>query len=80
MTKAVNDNHAKWQDFHESKPRCLRLIKHFTFQAIDAGLGALRNAVGTRACPLAHRHGDPNDDGYKINNNHAPFYARLFMK
>jgi len=79
MTTAVNDNQAKWQDFHEANPGVYRLIKHFTFQAIDAGL----EHYGMQSVLERVRwHTDMatrNNDGFKINNNHAPFYARLFM-
>jgi len=77
MQKAANDNHKKWLDFHEENPAVYDLIKHFAMIAIKSGRAHYGiNSVIERV--RWHTTVETGGASYKINNNHAPFYARLF--
>jgi len=75
-----NDNYAKWKQFHEDNPEVYDLIKHYTFQAIEAGhkkYGIQTIAERVRWHSMVET---VSDDRFKLNNNHTAYYARLFMK
>ncbi len=66
--------------FHSANPEIWDLFVKYTFEVINAG----RNYYSARA--IVHRirwHADvetDSKDGFKINNNHSPSYARMFMR
>ena len=67
-----------WWDFHRQNPDVYDLFCKFTFEAINAGFknfGA-QSVIERLRWETAIVKGN---DGFKINNNHAPYYARLFM-
>jgi len=71
---------AFWE-FHNGNPEIWTLFQKYTFQVIEAGLpsfGALHILSRIRwfVWIETKRFGDL----YKINNNHAAFYARLFHR
>jgi len=75
--KAANDNEAKWLKYHNENPAIYDLIKHFAMIAIKSG----RTHYGMNSVIERVRwHTTVETDGvpHKINNNHAPFYTRLF--
>lgn len=77
--QAANDNEAAWRDFHEANPNVYRLIDRFTKQAINAGFkhyGMMSIIQRVRW----HTQIETDDQSFKINNNHAPYYARHFME
>ena len=77
--QAANDNEAAWRDFHEANPNVYRLIERFTKQAIGAGFkhyGMMSIIQRVRW----HTQIETDDLSFKINNNHAPYYARHFME
>ena len=76
----VNKLEAKWREFHADNPHIYDLIEERVFEAIAAGrehysiktlfeLIRWHTTITTR-----------NDDGFKLSNNHAPYYAREFHK
>lgn len=73
-------NHKKeWWEFHKDNPKVYKLFCKFTHEAIEAGC----KNFGTNAI-IERIRWETNvvtrsDDEFKINNNHAPYYARLFM-
>ena len=77
---AINEREKKWQEYHKENPHVYKLIEKFAFQVMDAGyqkygMKALLERVRW------HTMIDALDDaGFKISNNHAPYYARLFHK
>ncbi len=70
---------AAWWEFHRANPHVYAMFKRFTFEV-------LRRHTHYSARAVVHRmrwHTSievVNDDEFKINNNHTPYYARLFMK
>jgi len=79
----ANDNNPniseKFADFHAQNPRVYELIKAYTFEAIGSGLKrySIQGVIErVRWQTSIETHGDD----YKLNNNYAPFYARMFME
>ena len=75
---ARSDTEAKWRDFHAQNPGVYDLIELYAFKAIAAG----RKHYGMQSIiEVVRWHSDiqsgPDGDGFKINNNHGPYYARL---
>ena len=80
MMTAINDNEAKFQEFHDSNPHVYALIEKFAFQVTRAGYGHYgMQALLERVRWHLSIETDDNT-GFKINNNHGPYYARLFHK
>jgi hypothetical protein len=72
-------NREKFRGFHRDNPKVWELFRKFAFQAIESGrprYGA--NSVIERI--RWHTNIETNDPEFKINNNHAPYYARMFME
>ena len=68
----------EWWEFHKGNPKVYQLFKRFAFEAIAAGC----QNFGTNAIIERIRWETQvvtSDVDFKINNNHAPYYARLFM-
>ena len=77
MLKAANDNEMKFHEFHEANPEIYDLIKHFAMIAIKSG----REHYGMQSVIERVRwHTTVETDGspYKVNNNHAAYYTKLF--
>ena len=75
----ANDTYSKWQKFHKDNPHVYQLIKRFTKQAIDSGFqhyGMQTVIERVRWHTMIETEGDQ----LKINNNHGPYYARLWMQ
>ena len=69
---------AKFWTFHKENPHVYQLVKRFTFQAIRAG----RSHYSIQSIFERMRWYtdiETNDPDFKLNNNHRPFYSRLFM-
>ncbi|KOX53879.1 hypothetical protein ADL19_15015 [Streptomyces purpurogeneiscleroticus] len=75
MTHLEKDFHI----FHRDNPKVYELFKKFTKEVIDAGFthhsarDIMRRIVWETTIVTT-------DDQYKINNNHTPYYARLWMQ
>lgn len=68
----------KMWEFHLENPHVYDLFKRFTQQAIDAGFDNYSvNAIFERI--RWHTDIETRGDPFKINNNHRPYYARMFM-
>lgn len=69
----------EFEKFHSENPEVYDLFERFTLMVIQRGFehyGAMSIFQRIRW----HTDVETNDESYKINNNHVPFYARLFMK
>lgn len=70
----------KFLEFHRKNPQVWRLFVRYTFQLIDAG----RKNYSARAVMhrirwhTAVKTSEDFPEGFKINNNHTPHYARMF--
>jgi len=65
-------------EFHHKNPEVYELFKRFTFQVVNSG----RHGYGARSLIERirwHTNIETTDPDFKINNNHAPHYARMFM-
>lgn len=83
---AVNDNtppankyEAQWREFHAKNPEVYDLIELYAFKAIAAGREhyGIQSILEMVRWHTAMRNG-PDEDGFKVNNNHGAYYARLF--
>jgi len=74
-----NDVSEKWKRFHNDNPQVYDLIKHFTFQAINAGHKHYSIQMITERVRW-HTMIETNGEPFKMNNSHNAYYARLFMK
>jgi len=66
-----------WWEWHKKNPHVYELFKKYTHQAISAGhkhYGAMAIIQRIRW----HTEIETQGDMFKINNNHVPYYARLF--
>lgn len=66
----------KFQQYHQQNPQVYEKFAEFTFDAIRAGrkyFGAKMIIERIRWYSLVEAN-----DGYKVNNNYAPYYARMF--
>jgi hypothetical protein len=67
----------QWKEFHGANPEFYRLFVRFSLEASMAGrrrFGAFAVINRIRWYTAVETRGD----SYKVNNNWAPFYARLF--
>ena len=69
---------AAFAKFHAENPHIYELFKRFAWEAIRAG----RRKFSARM--IFHRmrwytNVETNDPNFKINNNHSPYYARMWM-
>lgn len=68
-----------FKEFHAANPQAYELFKFFTRDALQKGhkhLGALMVIYRIRwETPM-----ESTDPVYKINNNHAAYYGRMFMR
>ncbi len=68
-----------FQRFHIENPNIYALFQKEVFRAIKAG----RTRISARTVMEFIRWGiyveTTDEAGYKINNNHIPFYARMFI-
>lgn len=91
--RPANDIEAKWLAFHGDNPHVYRLFKRFASQAINAGHAKLSSFMilnrirwetmtGTEGAGVTDARSWSPDRGepLKINNNHAPYYARLWLE
>lgn len=63
--------------YHAENPHIYEAFKKYTFQLINAG----RKNIGSKLIIERLRWDTliTGNDDFKINNNYAPFYSRLFM-
>ena len=66
-----------FEKFHEENPKVYRLFKRFAFAAINTGHEHLSSEMVINRIRW-ETSVETRDEEYKINNNHKPFYARLF--
>ena len=74
----INLKH-EWQTFHDKNPEVYELFERFAFMTIKSGFDHYGSMAILQRVRW-HKDVETNDELFKINNNHAPFYARLFMK
>lgn len=63
--------------FHDQHPEVYELLKRFALEAITAGRKQLSIALLTERIRWETSVIGGNE--FKLNNNHRPFYARMFM-
>lgn len=68
-----------WAEFHAANPQFYAQFKQFTFQAIEAGQKIGARLIGERI-RWEHLVVMRRVDAFKLNNNHLPYYSRLFME
>jgi len=66
-----------WWEWHKKNPEVYELFKKFTFQTIKAGHKNY-SAMAVIQRIRWHTEVETKGDVFKINNNHVPYYARLF--
>lgn len=74
-----NEKERKFLDYHKENPHIYELFKRYALVAIESGrtrFGA--NSIIERIRWYSSVESE-DDFGFKINNNHAPYYARLFV-
>lgn len=66
----------KFQAYHKDNPHIFSNFERYTFELIHAG----RKRIGSQMIIERMRWDSAiaGDDGFKINNNYAAYYARLF--
>lgn len=73
------DNFDRWLEFHKQNPQVWKLFERFALQAVRSGrLNYSARTIMERV--RWHSEVITRGDTFKINNNHVPFYARLFMQ
>jgi len=68
----------KWWEFHKANPQVYELFKRFTFEALRSGRKHY-SAYAIFQRIRWHSEIETQGDDFKLNNNHQPYYARLFM-
>lgn len=72
-------NRKAWERYHQENPKVWALFERFTLEAINAGFQHYStNSIIERI--RWHTNIETRGDMFKINNNHAPYYAREFHK
>ena len=71
-------NKRAWWEWHKQNPEVYELFKKYTFEAINAGHKHY-SAYAIVERIRWHTEVETKGDEFKINNNHRPYYARLFM-
>ena len=66
-----------WWAYHKQNPKVYELFERFTFEVIDAGF---KHYSAMAIIQQIRWHTDvvTRGDNFKINNNHVPYYSRLF--
>ena len=79
VIKTEEDRFRAFAVFHKANPDVYVLFKRFTFEVIkaDSKVGARLIGERIRWENIVHTR---RTDIYKLNNNHLPYYARLFME
>lgn len=69
----------KFADFHAAHPEVWRRFEHLTLQAIERGF---QHHSADAILHVVRWKTDINSGGkpFKINNNHQPYYARMFHR
>ena len=73
----LNKWEAKWRQFHAENPGVYELVKRFAYEAIakDRNHYSIMTVIQRIRW---HTEIETTGDTFKINNNFAPYYARLF--
>jgi|TARA_R110000822_G_scaffold102454_4_gene228845 hypothetical protein len=69
----------KFRIYHAENPAIYRAFTRFTFHAIRAGRDKLGANMVIERIRWESMISGAATDGFKINNNYAPFYSRMFM-
>ena len=81
---AVNDNtpplnkyEGEWREYHAKHPEVYELVKRFAYEVIARGYEHY-SIMSVLQRIRWHTDIETIGNTFKINNNHAPYYARLF--
>ena len=76
-TEPKNKYEAQWREFHAKNPQVYELVKRYAYEVLAKGHE--HYSVFTIIQRIRwHTEIETDGDTFKINNNHAPYYARLF--
>lgn len=67
--------------YHRANPDVFRLFAKYAFEVKSAGFKrySARAIIHRIRWHVDMATTDPNHDGFKISNNHSPYYARLLQ-
>lgn len=74
-----DDNFSKWMKFHKANPLVWKLFERYALEAINSGR---RHYSARTIMERVRWHAEVTTKGgsFKLNNNHVPYYARLFIQ
>ena len=73
---ALDDRFTAWQRFHTDNPAVFELFQRFATEAYYRGVRKLSaRVIGERI--RWYTSVETSDPGYKVNDHHWPYYARL---
>ena len=78
--RPARSSQERFDRFHAENPHVYQLFKRFTFEAIKSGRErfSARTVIHRIRWYTTVETEDPQ--GFKINNNWSPFYARMFVR
>lgn len=77
--RVVTKLEREFDKFHNSNPHIYELFKKYVLQVIERGFQhySARTIIHRIRWHTSVDTTDP--EGFKINNNHSPYYARMFL-
>lgn len=78
--RPVNDHEAAFLEFHALNPHVCDLLVSYARHARARGHRRLSIQMLIERARWEATIETESSDGFKVNNNHAPYYARLIMR
>jgi len=69
----------EFESFHTNNPHVYVLFKKYTFEAINRGFQHYSSDAVLHRIRWHTSVETDDPEGFKINNNHTAYYARMFM-
>ena len=69
-----------FREFHQANPTIWELFQRYTFEVIRAGHRHYSSRTVLHRIRWHTNVETRSDENFKINNNHSPYYGRLFME
>lgn len=76
----LEKHRAAFVTYHAANPHVYEKFKEYAFLAIDAGMTKYSARAIVHLIRWHYVVEMRRTDEFKINNNHSPFYGRLFME